>query len=217
VSVNGVVTREPGTRVDPRRDRVAVDGEGTRLPRTVAILLHKQPGTVVTRSDPEGRETVIDVVKGAPEGLFPVGRLDRDTEGVLLLTNDGELAFRMTHPRFGVERRYLATVRGDVSPEALARLARGVMLEDGRTAPARARVQRRVRGGAVVEIVLREGRNREVRRMCAAVGLSVRRLVRVAFGPLRLEGLRAGAWRRLTDAELGALRAFVGLTESPGR
>lgn len=215
VSVNGQRVTEPGVRVDARRDRVAVDGETARLPKLAAILVHKPPGVLVTRSDPSGRPTVLDIVKGAGEGLFPVGRLDRDSEGLLLLTNDGDLAFHLTHPRFGVERKYVANVRGDVAPEKMRRLARGVMLEDGQTAPAKARIMRRTREGAAIELVLREGRNREVRRMCAAVGLLVTRLMRVSYGPLQLEGLRPGAWRRLRPEELAALQAFAEQSIAP--
>jgi pseudouridine synthase len=215
VSVNGQRVTEPGVRVDAQRDRVTVDGETTRLPKLAAILVHKPPGVLVTRSDPGGRLTVLDIVKGAGSGLFPVGRLDRDSEGLLLLTNDGDLAFHLTHPRFGVERKYVANVRGDVAPEKLRRLARGVMLEDGPTAPAKVRVVRRTREGAAIELVLREGRNREVRRMCAAVGLLVTRLTRVAYGPLRLEGLRPGAWRRLRPEELAALQEFAAQATAP--
>lgn len=196
-------------RVDPARDRVAVDGEAASLPKLVAFIVHKPPGVLVTREDPHGRSTIFDLVDGAASGLFPVGRLDRDSEGLLLLTNDGDLAFRLTHPRFGVERKYVVTVRGDVSPEKLRRLERGVLLDDGPTAPARARFARATKEGAILELTLREGRNREVRRMCAAVGLLVRKLVRVAYGPLRLDRLPVGAWRKLRKEELAALREFA--------
>lgn len=198
-------------RVDPARERVAVDGETVRLPKPVAVVLHKPAGLLVTKSDPFGRSTVLDILDGAPEGILPVGRLDRDTEGLLLLTNDGDLAYRLTHPSFEVQRRYLVTVRGTVTGERIRRLARGVMLSDGKTAPAKARVLKNVRGGVLLELTLREGRNREVRRMCAAVELQVLRLVRVAFGPLHLGSLRPGKWRKVRGPEFQALREFVDL------
>ncbi|MFN0150340.1 MAG: pseudouridine synthase [bacterium] len=214
VSVNGTRVAEPGVRVDTARDRVAVDGEAARLPKPIMLVMHKPASVLVTRDDPHGRRTIFDIVQSAGEGLFPVGRLDRDSEGLLLLTNDGDLAFRLTHPRFGVERKYLVTVKGDVSPEKLRRLERGVVLDDGPTAPARVRFSRGLKTGAVLDFSLREGRNREVRRMCAAVGLFVTKLVRVSYGPLRLEGMPPGAWRKLRNDELEALRKFADEAEA---
>lgn len=213
MSVNAERCEDPSRRVDPARDRVAVDGETARLPRPATILLNKPAGVLVTLSDPGGRRTVVDLVRRAPEGLFPVGRLDRESEGLLLLTNDGDLAFRLMHPRFGVPRRYRVWVRGDVTPEVVRRLERGVLLREGWTAPAQVAVARRSPRGAVLRMTLREGRNREVRRMCEVVGLRVSRLLREAFGPLVLAGLAPGAWRHLTDAEVVTLRRAVGLPD----
>lgn len=214
MSVNGDRCDDPSRRVDPGRDRVAVDGETARLPRPATILLNKPAGVLVTLSDPGGRRTVMDLVRRAPEGLFPVGRLDRESEGLLLLTNDGDLAFRLMHPRFGVPRRYRVWVRGEVTGDVVRRLERGVLLREGWTGPAQVSVTRRSARGAVLRMTLREGRNREVRRMCEVVGLRVDRLHREAFGPLVLEGLAPGAWRRLTDAEVVTLRRSVGLPDS---
>lgn len=204
VRVNGQVA-SLGQRVDPGSDRVEVDG--TRVPLDPGLryfALNKPRGVVTTARDPQRRP---DVSRFFPPGprVFPVGRLDRDTEGLLLLTNDGELAHRLMHPRYGVEREYLAEVGGVPGRRALARLERGVELEDG---PARARSARGVAGAgdrSAVRIVMAEGRKREVRRMLAAVGLPVRRLVRMRVGPVRLGRLPPGAVRELEPTEVRAL------------
>jgi 23S rRNA pseudouridine2605 synthase len=204
VTVNGRVA-SLGDRVDPRADRVEVDGIRVPLdPELRYLALHKPRGVVTTASDPQGRP---DVSRYYPEGIrvFPVGRLDRDTEGLLLLTNDGELANRLLHPRYGVEREYLAEVQGRASARALGALRRGVELEDG---PARAVSARRVTGSGdrgAVRIVMTEGRKRQVRRLLAAVGLPVRRLIRIRFGPIRLGQLRPGEVRELDPAEVREL------------
>jgi 23S rRNA pseudouridine2605 synthase len=204
VTVNGRVA-SLGDRVDPSADRVEVDG--TRIPLDPELryfAMNKPPGVVTTARDPQRRP---DVTRFYPPGprVFPVGRLDRDTEGLLLLTNDGELAHRLMHPRHGVEREYLAEVEGRPSRQALARLEGGVALEDG---PARARSARAVAGTAnrsAVRIVMTEGRKREVRRMLAAVGFPVRRLVRVRVGPVRLGRLGPGEVRELEPPEVRSL------------
>jgi 23S rRNA pseudouridine2605 synthase len=204
VTVNGRVAAL-GDRVDPRTDRVEIDGGRVPLdPELRYLVLHKPRGVVTTASDPQGRP---DVSRYYPEGVrvFPVGRLDRDTEGLLLLTNDGELANRLLHPRYGVEREYLAEVEGRPTERALSSLRRGVDLEDG---PARAAAARRVGGvgeRGAVRIVMTEGRKREVRRMLEAVGLPVRRLVRVRFGSIRLGRLGPGEVRELNAAEVREL------------
>jgi 23S rRNA pseudouridine2605 synthase len=204
VTVNGRVATL-GDRVDPRADRVEVDGGRVPLdPELRYLALHKPRGVVTTARDPQGRP---DVSRYYPEGVrvFPVGRLDRDTEGLLLLTNDGELANRLLHPRYGVEREYLAEVEGRPTERALTALRRGVELEDG---PARAVSARRVGGSGergAVRVVMTEGRKREVRRLLAAVGLPVRRLVRVRVGPIRLGRLRPGEVRELEPAEVREL------------
>jgi len=186
-------------------DRVELDGRPLRLQRLAYVLLHKPAGVVTTARDPGRRPTVVGLV-GHPARIVPVGRLDADSTGALLLTNDGELAHRLAHPRYEVDKVYVAEVEGDPSPAALAALARGVELDDGRTAPARARRL----GPGRVELVLHEGRNRQVKRMLAAVGHPVRRLHRSRYGPLTLAGLAAGEWRELTPAEVEALRAGGG-------
>jgi 23S rRNA pseudouridine2605 synthase len=199
VTVNG----EPGqlnTFVESR-DRVEVDGERVAKQRLAHVLLHKPPGVVTTARDPQGRPTVVELVPDDPR-VVPVGRLDADTTGALLLTNDGELAHRLAHPRYGVEKTYVVEVEGDPDGNALARLERGLELEDGVTAPARAR---RLRDG-VVELTIHEGRNRQVKRMFAAVGHPVVRLHRSAYAGLAVDDLAPGTWRPLTPDEVSRLR-----------
>lgn len=213
VTVNGEPA-ELGRRVDPERDRVDVDGVPVAvLPGLVHYLLNKPAGVVTTADDPRGRPTVVDLVPSEPR-VFPVGRLDADTEGLLVLTNDGDLAQRLSHPSFGVDKEYLAEVQGVPGPAALRALRQGVDLDDGRTAPARVGVL----APGVLRIVIHEGRNRQVRRMCEAVGHPVRRLVRTRIGPVTDAGLAPGRWRALDGAEVRALAgATAGSGAPPGR
>ncbi|HEX9260602.1 MAG TPA: pseudouridine synthase [Acidimicrobiales bacterium] len=204
VSVNGEVA-PLGRRVDVEHDRVEVDGHPVGIrPGLVTYLLNKPAGVVSTAKDTHGRPTVVELVPREPR-VFPVGRLDADTEGLLLLTNDGDLAHQLTHPSFGVEKEYLAHVRGVPKAGSLRRLRDGVELDDGTTAPAR--VSQPTPG--VLRITIHEGRNRQVRRMCEAVGHPVERLVRVRIGPLRDRDLAPGQWRTLTVKELRALHDAV--------
>ena len=208
VSVDGVPA-VLGQRVDPAHARVAVDGIPVVTDTTlVHWLLNKPTDVVTTASDPQGRRTVLDLVPAEPR-VFPVGRLDRNTEGLLILTNDGELAQLLTHPRHGVEKEYLAEVDGVPAPGVLKRLREGVELDDGMTRPARATVVQAAndRSSALVEIVVKEGRKRMVRRMCSAVGHPVQRLVRTRIGPVSDRKLAPGEWRELTTAEVRALYA----------
>jgi pseudouridine synthase len=212
VSVNGQVVRELGSKADAGADDIRVDGRRLRIVAAHRyLLLNKPRGVVTTRGDPEGRRTVLDLLSGVREYVYPVGRLDYDSEGLLILTNDGDLAARLSHPRHGVEKVYHASVRGVPGRETLDALARGVVLDGRRTAPARVRLVKtfgsRGREGATIEIVLREGRNRQVRRMCEAVGHPVERLRRVRYGPLSDDALPPGRWRDLTPREVEALRA----------
>jgi len=210
VEVNGEVAIL-GRRIDPDHDRVSVDGVTIPVrPGLVYYLLNKPAKVVTTAHDPEGRPRVVDLVPEEPR-VFPVGRLDWDTEGLLLLTNDGDLAHGLTHPSRGVPKAYLAEVAGVPGRVALRRLREGVDLDDGLTAPARARVTQTTAAGAALEIVIHEGRNRQVRRMCEAVGHPVRRLVRTRFGPLRDHRLAPGQWRPLTPAEIRALYEAIQL------
>ena len=189
-----------------KHDVVEVDGERVERQALAYVLLHKPSGVVTTASDPHGRPTVVEIVHRDPR-VVPVGRLDADTTGALLLTNDGDLAHRLAHPRYGVPKVYEADVEGAPSPRALAQLRDGVELEDGVTAPARVRV---VRPGRI-ELTLHEGRKHQVKRMCEAVGHSVRRLHRVRYAGLELDGLGPGESRQLTAAEVAALREAAGL------
>jgi 23S rRNA pseudouridine2605 synthase len=208
VTVNG----EPGqfNAVVGARDRVAVDGEEVARQRLRYVLLHKPAGVVTTARDPQRRPTVVELVPAEPR-VVPVGRLDADTTGALLLTNDGQLAHRLAHPRYGVEKTYVAEVEGDPDDEALERLRQGVELDDGRTAPARARR----RGPGRVELVLHEGRKHQVKRMLAAVGHPVAVLHRSAYAGLTLEGVEPGSWRELEPAEVERLREAS--AREPGR
>jgi len=209
VTINGAVATL-GDRVDVATDIVEVDGERIIVDTTMRyLILNKPQGFVSTTSDPEGRPTVMDLVN-LDERLYPVGRLDQDTEGLLFLTNDGELANRLLHPSFGVERTYLALVPGPVRREVMRNLTAGVELDDGPARPKRVRVVEEHRGKALLEVVMTEGRKREVRRMLAAVGLPVERLARVAFGGVELGDLRQGKWRFLDRPEIARLHAAVG-------
>jgi len=214
--VNGRRPPESGTLVEPGVDRVTVDGRRVEPAADHHyVVLHKPAGVVVTARDPQGRPTVMGLVReaGAPR-LFPVGRLDTATTGLLLLTDDGELANRLAHPRHKVAKEYVATVSGVPGERDLRALRGGVMLEDGMTLPADVEVLGSARGLCRVRLVIREGRNRQVRRMLDAVGHPVRELVRSGFGPVRLARLRPGGWRRLRPAELVALREAAGLADA---
>ncbi len=208
VTVNGVVVSELGAKVDPLADEVAVDGTPVRLEQGCAYYaLNKPRGYVTTMSDPQGRRTVRDLFPpDAPAGLFPVGRLDFDSEGLLLLTTDGELAHVLMHPKHHVWKTYLATVEGVPDEADLRRLREGVELDDGMTAPAEARVVSHTVGSAVVELRIAEGRKRQVRKMLREVRHPVTRLMRTAFGPIALGELAVGSVRALTDDEVAGLR-----------
>jgi 23S rRNA pseudouridine2605 synthase len=200
VTVNG----EPGqlNTVVGAHDRVEVDGREVARQRLRYVLLHKPAGVVTTARDPHGKPTVVELVPGEPR-VVPVGRLDADTTGALLLTNDGQLAHRLAHPRYGVEKTYVAEVEGNPDEETLRRLREGIDLDDGRTAPARARRL----GPHRVELVLHEGRKHQVKRMLAAVGHPVTRLHRPAYAGLTLGGLEPAAWRELEPFEVERLRS----------
>jgi 23S rRNA pseudouridine2605 synthase len=217
VTVNGVVVRQPGARVDAARDDVRVDGRPVRVARAhTYVLLNKPQGPVTTASDPQGRETVLELLPAdlRARRLYPVGRLDRYTEGLLLLTDDGALALRLTHPRYALAKEYRALVRGQPSAAALERLQRGVLLagEMRPTAPARVWIAGLEGTDAWIGLELHEGRNRQVRRMLEAVEHPVRLLRRVRVGPLTLGALRPGEWRFLRPGEVDALRAATGGT-----
>jgi pseudouridine synthase len=233
VTLNGKTVHEMGTKADGETDDIRVDGRRLRSPeRKRYILLNKPAGYVSTRSDPQRRRTVIDLLAGVREYVYPVGRLDYETEGLLLLTNDGDLAARLTHPRHGVERSYEVRVAGMPDADALRQLREGIPLDGRRTLPAEATLLNARLGGegrpkglqprqgegrlkgpqpreGVLQITIREGRNRQVRRMCEAVGHPVRELARTRIGPLTDRRLKVGTWRELTADEVRTLQALA--------
>jgi 23S rRNA pseudouridine2605 synthase len=221
VTVNGATVRELGTKADPGDD-IRVDGRRIKIASERRyLLLNKPRGYVTTRSDPQQRPTVVDLLGGIREYVYPVGRLDFDSEGLLLLTNDGDLAARLTHPRHGVARVYEARVLGVPDAHDLDRLSRGVAIDGGRTGPADVKLMptRRDAKGATLVITIHEGRNRQVRKMCEAIGHPVDHLRRVAIGPIRDAKLKLGAWRDLTGDEIARLQkaASRAATGNPGR
>jgi pseudouridine synthase len=206
------VVTQLGTKANPGTDRITIDGRPLRpAGEPLYILLNKPVGVVTTLSDPEGRPTVRDLLPDVRARVFPVGRLDFHSSGLLLLTNDGELALRLTHPRYGIRKTYRVKVKGAPGPEALAQLAAGVRLEEGVTAPAEVRIERNQEGASWIEITISEGRKREVRRMCERVGHPVEKLTRARLGPLKLGKLAPGEHRPLTEREVHELRRTVGL------
>ena len=209
VAVNGRVITEMGVQVDETRDRVTLDGKPVRIVREMHYLAYNKPmGEVTTVSDPEGRATVMDKFRDYPVRLFPVGRLDYDSEGLLLLTNDGELRQHLLHPSHEVPKQYLAKVSNQVTEEELRRLRQGVKLDDERlTSPADVRLVRHETFDSVVLVTIHEGRNRQVRRMFEAIGHTVVSLKRVGFGPILLKDLPRGQWRRLTPGEVAKLKS----------
>jgi 23S rRNA pseudouridine2605 synthase len=204
VTVNGVTVRELGTKADPARDDIRVDGRRVKpIERLRYVLLNKPRGYVSTRSDPQKRPTVIDLIGDAREYLYPVGRLDYDSDGLILLTNDGDLAARLTHPRYGVSRTYDVRVLGVPDERDVARLRRGILVDGRRTEPADVNPL----GPGHLVFTIREGRNRQVRKMCEAIGHPVTHLTRVAIGPIRDARLKPGQWRELTAAEVRTLKS----------
>ena len=202
VAVNGTVVTEMGTKADPDHDMIVVDGKPlmvTAMKRY--ILLYKPSGYMTTLNDPQGRPLVTDLLKGVSERVYPVGRLDYNSEGLLLLTNDGDWANRLAHPRYEIDKEYHVRVQGQVTPQQIARLSAGVTLEDGRTAPATAGVLKESEQNTWISVTIHEGRHRQVRRMCEVVGLSVVRLRRNRYGFLNLAGLNPGEFRELTTEE----------------
>ncbi|WP_235905651.1 pseudouridine synthase [Tautonia marina] len=209
VLVDGQVVRDLATRVDPTQATITVDGERIRQEKIVYLAVYKPKGFVTTNSDPSGRPRVIDIVPDLPQRVYPIGRLDEDSTGLILLTNDGELANRLAHPKFGVEKVYRVLVAGKPGPEVIDKLVEGVWLAEGK---ARARSARFVNEksnhgeATMIELTLAEGKNREVRRMLAKLGHKVMRLTRVSVGPVTLKGLSAGQWRYLEPDEVAMLR-----------
>lgn len=215
VKVNGR-TAAIGDKVNPKRDKVTVRGRkiaaGAKAKRYY-IMLNKPRGYVTTMSDEMGRKCVAELVKDIPARIYPVGRLDRDSEGLLLMTNDGEFANRVTHPSKHVYKVYRVTVRPAINEEQLVEMSSGMVIDGRKTAQAEVRVVQREEGRCVLEIILREGRNRQIRKMCEQLGLEVPRLKRIAVGQVKLGGLKSGAWRELTKDEVHRLQANSNTTE----
>jgi 23S rRNA pseudouridine2605 synthase len=209
VAVNGTRVSEPGTRVDPEADKVAVDDNPVRGERPTYWLLHKPRGVLCTNFDPAGRTRAVDYLTHVEQRVYTVGRLDEDSEGLLLLTNDGDLAQRLMHPRYQVPKTYLVQVAGFPSPDDLKKLLAGVYIAEGRVRATAAKRLKTQGQSTWLKIVLREGKNREIRRMLAKLGHKVMRLRRVAIGPVKLDRLPAGKSRKLSKPELDALRRAV--------
>jgi len=210
VTIDGVVVEEQGVQVDPARSIIKVDGERVERTPSIWIALYKLPKTICTRSDPQGRPTVYENLRSDHGHLFHVGRLDVMSEGLLLFTNDGDIAQAMLHPSRRVPRRYEVTTRGPLPPKLAETLEAGVRLEDGRARAERVRIRKGMRSGQnIVELVIREGRNREVRRLMRALDIHVDALKRVGFGPIELGRMKPGTWRRLGAGELRSLRKLT--------
>ncbi len=211
VKVNGRVAMI-GDKIDPKKDTVTVNGKKIVKTKTFTyIVLHKPRGFITTMSDEMDRKCVAELIKDVPGRVYPVGRLDRDSEGMLLFTNDGAFANAMTHPTKHVPKTYRVTVRPSITEEQITALTQGVIIDDRKTAPAEVRVITKEEGRVVLEIILYEGRNRQIRKMCEEVGLEVARLKRTAIGSIKLGMLKQGAWRNLTDDEVRKLMIAAGL------
>lgn len=211
VTINGKVA-QLGDVIDPAVDEVMLDGRPVRPSNKVYILLNKPRGVVSSVKDTHHRRTVLDCISGVKERVFPVGRLDLDAEGALILTNDGGLAYRLTHPKFQVDKTYLAWVEGVMTRQTARKLAKGVWIEDGRTAPANVTIVESRKDATLIRLVLREGRKREVKRMCSEVGHPVLTLTRVSVGNVDAEGLEPGEWRYLDEKEIANLQQLTGLS-----
>ena len=217
VEVDGEVVAELGTRVDPLHQEIFVDGERLPKPKLVYFAVHKPTGVVCTARDPSGRTRVTDLLPPDVGRVFNVGRLDLDSEGLILVTNDGELANKLTHPRHGVEKTYEVQVAGHVPADVLAQMRKGAHLAEGYVKPVKVRTKGFRKKSTILEMVLDEGRNREIRRLLARVGHKVQRLTRIAVGPLRLGDLPRGAVRRLTPDEVRKLRNLMHRTPAEGK
>jgi len=213
VKVNGQVVTKPGTLIEPNLDKIEVAGKVIRPPgKKIYLLLYKPPGVVTTLYDPQERRKVTDLIPRLKERVYPVGRLDYDSEGLLLLTNDGKLAYCLTHPRYQVPKTYQVWVKGAPELKKLNQIKQGVSLEDGSTLPAEIKVVKKInKEVTLLEITVYEGRKRLIRRICAQIGHPVLRLKRIRLGPLALAGLKPGQWRFLNKKEVGSLWEMINL------
>jgi 23S rRNA pseudouridine2605 synthase len=207
VKINGEVVTELGTKADPEKDQIEVDGKPIHQEKKVYILFHKPKGVITSVEDPQGRKIVTDFIKGVKERIYPVGRLDYETEGLLLLTNDGEWTNKLIHPSHKIRKTYWATVEGIPTEDKLNKLAAGILLDDGLTAPAEVYVLefRKEKKETLIEIIIHEGRNRQVRRMCETIGHPVKSLRRIKFDFLTLQGVARGKFRHLREDEVRRL------------
>ena len=214
VEVNGQTVQVLGTKIDPARDRVTVDGAAVRLRRKLYVALNKPRGYLCSRRDPAKRRTIGDLLPKEWNNLYPVGRLDYDSEGLILLTNDGDFCLQLTHPRYGIRKKYLATVEGRVEPKILNQFTRGLVHEGERLKAEKARLLSANNSHSVVEVELAEGKNREVRRLFESQGLTVSHLRRTQIGRLKLADLPVGKWRTLTESEIKTLLSNSSLSDS---
>lgn len=210
VKVNGFIVTALGTKIDPDNDKVEIDNNIIKSKEDmVYVLLNKPDGYVTTSKDPQGRPTVIDLIKRVNKRIYPVGRLDYQTEGLLLLTNDGELAYRLTHPKYKVKKVYQALVKGNPDEKTLQKLRKGIILEDGITQPAQVKILNKIKENTLLELAIHEGRNRQVRRMCKAINHPVLNLKRTQIGFLTLGSLPKGQFRFLTSKEIEQLKSMA--------
>jgi 23S rRNA pseudouridine2605 synthase len=205
VTVNGKTVKELGTKVDPNQDHVSVDGRPLKAKRKLYLAVHKPKGCICSRNDPEGRPSVDDLLPAEWTNLYSVGRLDFQSEGLIFYTNDGDFSLKLTHPRYGVRKKYRATVSGDVTPDMAAQMMKGMFHEGENLKAELVRVLKSAGGHSLVELTLREGKNREVRRLFESLGLTVEKLQRIQIGPIKLGELPKGKWRTLTAAEIKSL------------
>lgn len=205
VEVNGEVVRELGTKVDPARDRIRVDGAVIKSKRKLHLAVHKPPGVLCSRADEGRHRTILDLLPAEWSNLYPVGRLDLESEGLIFVTNDGQFCLKLTHPRYGIAKKYRATVEGRVAPEMLSRMQSGIQHEGDLLKASSARLIDANNSHSVVELILTEGKNREVRRLFESQGLNVARLQRIQIGPIKIGELPSGKWRTLTEAEIESL------------
>lgn len=212
VKVNGCLIIEPGCKVDKQKDIIEVEGKAIKsLDTRLYILLNKPTGYITSAKDQFRRPTVLDLLKGVSIRVFPIGRLDYDTEGLLILTNDGDLTYRITHPKHNIDKTYRALVKGKVNPEDVMTFSRGIAIEDYVTASARLEIIRETKGNSIVDITIHEGKNRQVRKMCSAIGHEVIRLKRIKIGEIGLDSLKTGEWRYLAESEIKYLKALGGI------
>lgn len=207
LTVNGIRVLDKGFRINPEKDDILLDGKKLNPPELVYIMLNKPKGIVSTSKDEKGRTTVVDIINSKVR-LYPVGRLDADSKGLILLTNDGDLTNKLTHPKFHIPKTYIALIAGIVDEKKLQNLRNGVVLKDGKTSKSEAKILEQKPERTVVEITIFEGKNRQIRRMCAALKLNLLELKRVSIGPVKLGDLEKGKYRNLTHSEVSALKSF---------